>query len=202
MKKLFLILVLAASASTAFAQAVSPLQALLRSSTLRLDDIKIEVPAAPAAAAVESRHPGWEAVLRKVLEHGTFTEADGPYIPAGMGLADLSAPKDVPHTASYINAWGGVNTEGVFVPYYVTMVYEDWAKTPENNWHIDQWLFSLDLKGTPKRVSHGYLVETMDGQVLDMHSEQLDPGGLEASVQREALLKKWEAFVPPPAIRP
>lgn len=198
MKKAFLTLLLAASASTAFAQAVSPLQTLLRSSVLRLDDIKIEVPAAPAAPAAENKCPGWKVVLKKVLEHGLFTEADPPYIPAGKGLADLSAPKDEPHTASYINAWGYVTPEGVFEPSYVTMVYEDWARNGEGNWHIGQWLISLDLNGTITRVSRGYLVETADGQVLDMHSEQLDPAGPEAAAEREALLRKWEAYTPPP----
>lgn len=196
-KKIFLALILAASASTAFAQAVSPLQALLRSSALRPDDIKAAVPPAPAVA--ENKCPGWDAVLGKVLEYGVLTEADGPYIPAGRGLADLSAPKDEPHTANYINAWGYLNAEGVFSPSYVTMVYEDWFRNQEGNWRIDQWLFSLDLDGSPVRVSRGYLVETPDGQVLDMHSEQLDPAGQEAGNKREDLLWKWEAFAPPPA---
>lgn len=197
MKKAFLALILAASASQTFAQGASPLQALLRSSASGLEGIKLEAVPAPAAAPAEAKCPGWSAVLKKVLEHGTFMEADGYYIPAGKGLKDLSAPAEAPHTASYINAWGYVNPEGVFAPYYVTLVFEDWAKNQEGNWHIDQWLFSLDLQGVPDRVSHGYLIETVHGQVLDMHSEQLDPAGQEAGAKREELLRKWEAYAPP-----
>lgn len=199
MKKAFLALILSASASQTFAQGASPLQALLRSSAVGLESIKLEAVPAPAlaAAAAEAGYPGWSAVLKKVLEHGVFTEADGYYIPAGKGLRDLSAPAEAPHTASYINAWGYVNSEGVFSPSYVTLVYEDWAKNQDGNWHIDQWLFSLDLQGAPGRVSHGYLIETEHGQVLDSHSEQLDPAGQEAGDKLEDLLRKWEAYAPP-----
>lgn len=195
MKNIFLAIGLILPAP-AFAQAPSPLQSLLTSQAQQLAEVLVPAPAAPAPAAQEGECPGWDAVVKKTLQSGVFTEAD-EYIPAGRGLADLSAPKGQPHTASYFNLWGAVNEEGVFVPGFATMVYEDWSLTPEGNWHVDQWLFSLDLDGTPNRVSHGFIDETPDGQVLDMHSDQLDPAGREAWEKREQLVEKWEAFTPP-----
>ena len=147
-----------------------------------------ELPALPAGA--------WRDILAKACADGEYRPEDAPIIPATYGLAHIRGPREQSHKADYLNLWGGVYPDGVFRPWQASLVSEDWVIAADGNWHIDRWVFTPGLDGSIEYASHGVLVETLDGTVLDMSSERLAPGDPAVKAKLEALIVLWTGFVP------
>ena len=148
-----------------------------------------------AAAAVSPAH--WQELVAKVRALGTCTPTDGN-IPSTYGLEDVRGPKDAAHVANYINEWGYTDSHGQFQAGEVTLVSEQWTIPADGNWHIDQWLFRMDMDGAVGARAHITLVETKDGQVLADDAEALKDGDPRIQAKYDALLNLWNGWAPHP----
>ena len=141
----------------------------------------------------------WSALVAKIRAVGAYTPSNGD-IPATYGLEDVRGPKDAAHLANYINEWGYTDSHGVFQPGEVTLVSEYWSIPADGNWHIDQWLFRLNVDGSISSRAHITLVETRDGQVLGDDAEQLKDGDPRVAAKYDTLLDNWKTFQPRPKL--
>ena len=145
------------------------------------------------ASEMSTPDPDWQAILAKLRDYGKFVTASDP-IPASFQLADVRGSTAAAHIADYVVIWGGA-ANGAFQPLFVSFVSEDWEiDAADKNWHVDQWLYSVDLYGKVTQVIRVTLVETATGEVLAYSSKV--PGDADAQAKYEALIKLWLEFQP------
>ncbi|MDE2292713.1 MAG: hypothetical protein KGL53_11585, partial [Elusimicrobia bacterium] len=116
--------------------------------------------------------------------------------PATYGLTDRRGPADAAHRSDYVNEWGWEDSHGVFQPAEVTLVSEVWTIPADGNWHIDQWVFRLDMDAAIQARAHITLVETRDGQVLRDDAENMPDSDPRIDNEYIALLRHWSGFTP------
>jgi hypothetical protein len=148
---------------------------------------------AVSASAAPSFDAGeWNRLVNKAAN----SEKRGQFGDAQLRYLERIAPPDIsqPHHADYFSVIGYQTVNG-FGPTEVSMVSEDWRKTPEGNWEIEQWIYALLLDGTLTRVMHQEVTETTEGRVLD--SRDFPVGGPDDPVEQARwlnLLSQWYGF--------
>ena len=66
----------------------------------------------------------------------------------------------------------------------------------DKNWHIDQWIYNVDLYGEVTQVTRATTVKTANGQVIENSPEVLDNANPTAQAKYKALIKFWSEFQP------
>jgi hypothetical protein len=132
----------------------------------------------------------WSALLQKLQTYGAFRD-ESP-LPSTIGIKDIQGPEDGAHTADYFNAWGSNNGDG-FAVEYLTMISEDW-KIENGRWRCDQWLFRFDTEGNVIAAARGYVIETLNWEVVDNKRDPVDPNQPEAAAKLQELLSHWRAY--------
>jgi len=133
----------------------------------------------------------WQKILDAIRAKGKFDAGRPPFVPANFGLEDVKGPKDGDHAAEYASAFGMLNDDEQFEAKLVTFVSETWTKAADGNWHIDQWIFGMDVYGEVKKVGHGQLVESDDHSVLSENEDSLAPGDPRVAAKFKSLLDLW-----------
>lgn len=95
--------------------------------------------------------------------------------------------KAIPHKADYFSTMGAVDSMGIYHPFEVSAVSEDWRKRENGDWEIEQWIWKVSLTGELRGVMHTMLVETHDGSVLDIINLPV------GTAQDPAELERWGA---------
>ncbi|MBI4377087.1 MAG: hypothetical protein HY549_11635 [Elusimicrobia bacterium] len=137
----------------------------------------------------------WRDILEKVRKFGTTYPEDGRF-PGGYGLSDIRGETASDHLADYVNLWGFWNGKGDFFPSFATMVSEDLKIAGDGNWHINQWLFQLDLEGIPTSISKVFMIQTKERRVLEHRSEGKTLADAETKKRHESLVEQWHKFEP------
>ena len=147
--------------------------------------------------ALNAPDKDWQAILTKLRNKGKYAAA---YItmPARFQLADVRGPMSAAHTEDSVEIWGEADDAGVFHPQCVLFTSQDWMVDATNrNWHIDEWIYIVDLYGEITKVTHSMTVESADHQVLKSDEpEVLDNASPAVQDKYKALIKFWSEFQP------
>lgn len=143
-----------------------------------------------------------DAAKVNYLENLVATQGDGYDMGNGSYLMALSynAPDDtsISHQANYIDDIGYVDENNQFVVTEFAIGWEDWQLGSDNNWHIDQWIYTLTLDGQTKDIFHSQLVEDQDSNVLQ--DDQLEVDATNPDV-RQALSDKIDSWYADTTVR-
>jgi hypothetical protein len=141
---------------------------------------------APAFAAPDFNPAEWDRLVAMASASENrlpFDESELRYL-AYIEPADKSAP----HLAEYFSVVG-VNGPDGFFAYKVSLVIEDWRKTPEGNSAIDQWIYEAGMSGDLYRLMHIEMIQAPGGRVLDY--KHLPVGAPNDAAERE----RWLGFL-------
>ena len=70
------------------------------------------------------------------------------------------------HQADYFSTVGYTNSQAEYQAYEISVVSENWQKTEDNQWLIDQWIYRVSIEGELLELTHDEVYETMDRQYL------------------------------------
>lgn len=106
----------------------------------------------------------------KDFDHAFSTKADYQETPFGL-YAVLQRSEEIngSNYANYFSGIGGFGENGEFNSFKYEIVSEKWTLL-ENGWHIDQWLFSINLKQELTYNLHRTFIKTFDSTVLEMEN--------------------------------
>lgn len=101
-------------------------------------------------------------------------------------------PNDVAinHSALYLVGRGMLASNNYFVVRDASVVFEGWSINKEDDWLIDQWIFSTTIEGYIKRVSRFNIVRTRGGTIKEHKSV---PSGTPEEQRRhlDSLILSW-----------
>ena len=132
----------------------------------------------------------WRGVFEKTCRDGRYSPMDG-MIPATFGLESQRGPREQTHYSDYVNLWGGLGPDG-FESYEASLVSEAWVLEADGRFHIDQWIFKLNMDGSVRGAMHGGLVEDPQGRVYDSWTDPAEAGDPKFKGKHDALLALWE----------
>lgn len=97
------------------------------------------------------------------------TKAEYQETPFGL-YATLKRIESGPtNYANYLSGIGGFNENGQFWSSRYEIVSEAWKKV-DGNWHIDQWLFTVNLNQDISFKLHRKMIQTPDATVLELEN--------------------------------
>jgi hypothetical protein len=151
-------------------------------------------PAGPAAPALPTAvGEQGTALLANVRDHGTYEEGDALF-PPRFGFEDVKGSTDAAHTADYATVFGLIDDDGLFHPGFVDIVSEKWSVDPNDDWVIEQWVFTVRVDGRVRSAAHRVVRESRRREALGREDKGLD-GVLPAF---DALVQRWARFQPAP----
>ena len=133
-----------------------------------------------------------DVVVSKIVTSGTA-------MPVGNGDELLTLtfrdPADpaLAHRAEYVSTVGVRDAAGKYYPQSLTAVSENWQKSADGNWRIEQWIFNATLSGELTSIDHAAVLETQDGRYLG--SDNLPVGKPSDPAERNRWALKLDEWV-------
>lgn len=128
----------------------------------------------------------WDDLVAKMVREGESIQTNfGEY----LYLAEVNPPdRSKERIASYISAVVYREGTDIFVD-RVEAVWEDWSFDSQNNFRVNQWLFSLTPEGQLVSQSHSILILTPSGTHLGSEYPTTSPE--EYKNKWQAVLQSW-----------
>lgn len=143
----------------------------------------------PAFAAPEFNPAEWD----RLVAQASASENRLPFDESELRYLEFLEPADksAPHLAEYFSVVG-VNGPDGFFAYKVSLVIEDWQKTADGNWAIDQWIYEAGMSGDIYRLMHIEMTQAPGGRVLDYkHLPVGAPNSPEEQERWQGFLSRW-----------
>lgn len=124
------------------------------------------------------------------FNHAFSTKADYQETEVGLyAILQRSEEIDGSTYANYFSGIGGFEESGKFTSYRYELVSEKWTVV-NDGWHIDQWLFALNLKQQLVFKLHRSFIKTFDSTILDLENHDETDEAYAKKVNE--LLIDWE----------
>lgn len=134
----------------------------------------------------------WQKVLETVKRDGKYKAGMGGFVPATFSIEDTNGDAKADHQTRGITFLGMINDDEKFEAMGGMMVFMDFKLDPKDgNFHVEQWLFEVDLYGEVQNAGHGVVITTADGKKISATPEKLNPADPKVQAQYDSMLKYW-----------
>ncbi len=157
-------------------------------------------PSTAVGAPSPSTREGFEAAVANVMAHGTVSDY-GPPIGQLKELEQTVGSRDGTHQRYLMSLRGFTASDGVFYPYEVGVMSQDWVMRDEDGrFHIDIWKHFMSMDGRRSRSSHDSLVQDRRGNVHGWGSTPFDAAAAEENLT--GALPRWVQYTPAASLAP
>lgn len=133
----------------------------------------------------------WQKVLETIKRDGAY-KAGGGFMPATFSIEDKTGDPKGDHQMRAITFLGALNDEEKFEAMGGMMVFMDFKLDPKDgNFHVEQWLFEVDVYGEVQNAGHGTVITTVDGKKISATPDKIGPADPKVQAQYDSMLKYW-----------
>lgn len=150
-------------------------------------------PATPAKPkAPVANDAVWQKVLETIKRDGAYKAGMGGIVPATFSLEDKTGDPKADHQMRGLTFLGMLNDEEMFEAMGGLMVFMDFKLDPKDgNFHVEQWLFEVDMYGEVQNAGHGTVITTVDGKKISATPDKIGPADPKVQAQYDSMLKYW-----------